>query len=152
MKSFNHILLSTHNPRHHLQIPTDKLQQIKDWLRKRKGNRHFLGWFGAKCNKGVLLDMEQSSPEYMQQWKEKGLLYNFPYRLIMLKSNEIVHIYPWSVGITVVFCILPLFWRCSNPYRFPRIPGIVFNHRWLQLQWPREWIDKAIVAGELAPS
>ena len=38
-----------------------------------------------------------------------GLLYNFPYRLIMLISNVMVHIYPWNVGITVVFCLLPLF-------------------------------------------
>ena len=27
----------------------------------------------------------------------------------MLKSDVMVHIHPWSVGITIVFCILPLF-------------------------------------------
>ena len=51
--------------------------------------------------------MEHSSPEYMQQWKEDCYMIS-PYRLIMLKSDVMVHIYPWNVGITIVFCVFPL--------------------------------------------
>ena len=29
--------------------------------------------------------------------------------------------------------------------------GAVFNHRWLQLKWPEEWIDEDIMAKELVP-
>jgi len=145
-----------------IRLPTDKLQRIQDtlsnWLGKKKARkRDVLSLVGLlqHATKVVRCGRTFVGRMYAAAAKVRRLHFflrlNREFRSDLMWWYTFVHTwngfsilrspYVATVPDVLIQTDASGSWGC----------GAVFSHNWLQLQWPREWIDEAIMAKELVP-
>ena len=145
-----------------IRLPTDKLQRIKDtlsnWLGKKKAKkREVLSLVGLLQHASKVVRCGRTFVGRMYSTAAKVRKLYFFLRLNREFRSDLMWWYAfiqhWN-GLSIL----------RSPYA-TTVPdiliqtdasgswgcGAVFSHRWLQLQWPKEWRDEAIMAKELVP-